>query len=207
MVKALYVGCGYDTKILSELHDVDELICIDSLPINQCPYCDDCTSIHDASQIVLHNPNIPYNSRFLKTVENNYRNQGCTLVSNDDTSMMFLKPFHNTDLKIHFYHSTAFPHMSAELERRITNYHVLIVDGFLPHPDVLKYAADTITFIGTSKTCYFNTDDCDNALYGALKSNKSKVKQWIKYDAQWSDKDNNYQISNKTLVTSIDDYL
>ena len=227
MVKALYIGCGSDTKFLPELHGVDELVCIDSLPITPCPYRYDCTSINDAStdasQIVLHNPNIPYNYRFLKMVENNYSNHGCTLVSNNDTSMVFMKPFQTGKLKIHFYHSTVFPHMSAELEQRISNYHVLIVDGFLPHPDVLRYAANTITFIGTSKTCYLDTDGShideshsDNALYYALHeictANKSKsatpvVEKWIKYDAQWSDDDHHYRISNKTMVTSIDDFL
>ena len=151
-------------------------------------------------------------------VENNYSNHGCTVVSNDGTSMVFMKQFRTDQLKIHFYHSTAFPHMSAELEQRIRNYQVLIVDGFLPHPDVLRHAANTITFIGTSKTCYLDTDGSrsENALYYALHeictANKSKsatpvVEKWIKYDAQWSGDYNDYRIGNKTMVTSIDDFL
>lgn len=204
-MKGLYIGAGLDTKYIDEIKDIiDILICIDSLPTNQCPYRLHNLNKISRENIVLHNNRIPPSKNFLQNLITKYINQGCELISQDDQLLIFkIKK-----LKIFYFHSVAFPHITREIQSQIQNYNILICDGFLPHYEVLDYASTHITFIGSSKTVYYSKEDCynENELYFKLKENSSLIKEWIKYNVRWSDTVGDYIMISKMVVNSIDDY-
>lgn len=204
-MKGLYIGAGLDTKYIDEIKDIlDVLICIDSLPTNQCPYRLHGKSKISRENIVLHNDHVPPCKHFLQQLVTKYTNHGCELISQDEKLLVFkIKK-----LKIFYFHSVAFPHITREIQSQIQNYNILICDGFLPHYEVLDYASTCITFIGSSKNAYYSKEYCynENELYFKIKENPSIIKQWIKYNVLWSDAVGDYTIIDKMVVNSIDDF-
>jgi len=175
--KAVYIGAGTDPEILGL--GIQTLICVDSQPKDECPM-DPMHRYYDVTRDILPT----FRPDFLDRLKVKYSSKGFECVSTDAATNCLT--FQNDNQQVvRYYHSIAFPYeLNSHIESDISNYDMLICDGYLPHKRVLDYAADSFQFVGSNQTCYLYPDtddqfDEEDLVDYELKRDSSKVSSWI----------------------------
>jgi hypothetical protein len=192
--KILYVGCGTHLEVLLHFQDTKEFVFIDTQPLSE----------YDAT--IYYKPF--YRPNFINIVLSKLRKLNFMIqsVTNLDKKyykkiftlkqklyyLFYRKPeyinpslltFYNIHTKqtIKYYVSTDIDNTNiSELHNDIKSCDTLLVSGYFPSINYLKYFTTPIKFIGYSNTCYnIDKDNSENNIIQYFYRNKDLIQQYI----------------------------
>jgi len=157
----IYCGCGCDIRrTLNQFKlDCDRIICIDSQPYSEFGLKQSGIVYEGFGQLRTGYDGY-YRQQFVKNLTKQLDKHNLKFVRKDGNRLYYKQD----EFELVYLISTSIPEHLEKNKDLIDGFEVLIDVGHHPHIDVLRYAAESVEFVGNSSTSYCNDDPNDNGL-------------------------------------------